>query len=434
MLAGRAAEHMTKKSRQLLFCGVAGIALLAGCVTEQVSPPRGVRVEPRRNDVALPAGPVAAPATGAAVTTARVRVEVLPLGSVAYDGQVLPLVSPDGRFLAVQAGEAPTWETLLARPGAVVPLRTALVVYDLSGPSPAQVSFDQPLPPGLLLGRSVDAHGFLVEGIRPEGSRWLGRVDWDSGRLDWLVQSEHVNAHAVLTPQGGLVYTRADARGGPAELVLRHRDGTEHVRSEPGASHLFPMATQDRNALFALVESSLGLELLALSIVPDPARAGGAMLGSTIARTRLAGSASPEVAYQATAAVHPALDDQASSRQGHSPVDGLVLFVPAAGRMGRFDLMTGGFDFFPAGSVAAAISPERRPPGYFTATADGLVFVPSDSLERRDAAAREAPAAEVLGDPYVPRATTNPERPFILIGPVPRDPLRLRIVAMAVPS
>lgn len=426
---------MTKKSRQISFCGVAGIALLAGCVTEQVSPPRGVRVEPRRNDVALPAGPVAAPATGAAVSTARVRVEILPLGSVVYDGQVLPLVSPDGRFLAVQTGEAPTWETLLARPGAAVPLRTALVVYDLTGPSPTQVSFNQPLPPGLVLGRSVDAHGFLVEGIRPEGSRWLGRVDWDSGRLDWLVQSEHVNAHAVLTPQGDLVYTRADPRGGAAELVLRHRDGTEHVRSEPGGSHLFPMATQDRNAVFTLVESSLGLELLALSIVPDPARAGGTMIGSTLARTRLAGSASPEVAYQATAAVHPALDDDAPpSPEGHTPADGLVLFVPAAGRMGRFDLMTGGFDLFPSGSVAAAISPERRPPGYFTATGEGLVFVPSDSLVRRDAGPREAPAAEVLADPYVPRATTNPERPFILIGPVPREPLRLRIVAMAVPS
>lgn len=426
---------MTCKRSHLGIWGAAAIAL-GGCVTEPASPKRGVRVEPRR-DVAMPEGPVATPAAGAAVSTARIRVEVLPLGSVAYDGQVLPLVSPDGRFLAVQAGDAPTWETLLARPGAAVPMRTALVVYDLTGAAAAAVSFAQPLPPGLILGRSADDRGFLVEGIRPEGSRWLGRVEWVSGRLEWLVQSDQVNAHAVLTPDGELLFTRADLRGGPADLVLRRRDGTEDVRAESDGSFLFPMASADRRAVYALVDSSLGLELLALSLVPDPGRTGATALGSTIARTRLVSTATPEMAYQVTAAVHPALPTRPGTGQppqGHEPTQGLVLFVPAAGRMGRFDLMTGGFDFLPPGSVAAAISPYSSPPGYFAATADGLVFVPADSLGRRDGLGRETQAAEVLGDPFVPRATANPQRPFVLIGPMPRDPKRLRIVAMAIPS
>jgi hypothetical protein len=384
----------------------------------------------------LPEGPIASPAAGAAVRTARVRVEVLPLGSVVYDGQVLPLVSPDGRFLAVEAGEAPTWETLLARPGAIAPMRTSLAVYDITAPTPRPITFGQPLPAGLVLGRAADDRGFLVEAPRPDGSRWIGRVEWLSGRFDWIVQDDLVNAHAVLTPDGSMVYSRRDVRAGRAELVLRRPDGTEDARSEPDESYLFPTASSDTGVIFTLVESPIGLELAAFALTPDPALNGRRRLGALIARARLSPTFSPELAYQVTAATPPALPLRADSPRespGHAAMDGLVVHVPQGQRLGRFDLATGAFDLFPARSVAAAVSRDPATTGYFTATTDGLVFVPNDELSRHDPAGHEPSSAPVLGDPYVPRATTNTDRPFVLIGPVQRDPKRLRLLALALP-
>ncbi|PKL33850.1 MAG: hypothetical protein CVV40_00310, partial [Planctomycetes bacterium HGW-Planctomycetes-2] len=138
------------------------------------APPRGARSAPARP----PDGPIATPATGAASVTTSVRVEVLPLGVVPFDGQTLPIVSPDGRFLAVQIGEAPAWPTILAAPGAAIPLAARIEIYSLAGAAPKRIEPATPLTPGLILTRACDDGGFLVEAPRPDGSRWIGRIPW----------------------------------------------------------------------------------------------------------------------------------------------------------------------------------------------------------------------------------------------------------------
>src|SRR5438105_2598111 len=126
--------HMQRTRPALALCGVAICLALHGCVTER--PRRGPAAPP--GTAQLPPGPVAAPVLDA-TSNSSVSVAVLPLGSVAYDGQVLPQLSPDGRFAAVEEGEAPTWPTLLAQPGARPALRTTIAAYDLSGASPIRI-------------------------------------------------------------------------------------------------------------------------------------------------------------------------------------------------------------------------------------------------------------------------------------------------------
>ena len=74
---------------------------------------------------------------------AAVRAEVLPMGVVPYDNMTLPIVSPSGRFLATQSGVDPTWETILAEPGASVPQATVVEIYELvrGSRSPSQVAW-----------------------------------------------------------------------------------------------------------------------------------------------------------------------------------------------------------------------------------------------------------------------------------------------------
>lgn len=82
------------------------------------------------------------------------------------------------------------------------------------------------------------------------------------------------------------------------------------------------------------------------------------------------------------------------------------------------------------GSIAGCWSTDAANPGVYLTTKDGLVY---QSLTRDEATKswKASPPVRILREPFVPRATTNPERPYILIGPGPKDqPHMLQIVAM----
>jgi len=84
------------------------------------------------------------------------RSDLYSLGVVLYDGQALPLVSPDGRFIAVQEGEPPTWEAILAEPAAPVPTGTAMAVYRVGEHELKREAPAREVPSGLILGRAAD--------------------------------------------------------------------------------------------------------------------------------------------------------------------------------------------------------------------------------------------------------------------------------------
>lgn len=215
---------------------------LAGCSTSTT-------FDRERADRDAPSSLVVRP-VGSRPETTRVRLELKPLGTLRYDGQTLPLVSPTGEFLAVQQREEPTgpsaaasggnalsgadqhpteqwaattWAAALAQPFAEAPANVSIVFYNLRTPEPfaSNQGVTVALPPGCILGRSADARGFLIERLLDDGSRWIGLVSWLDASVRWLVADEHHNAMATLGPSGELcwVRTRAGTRG--SELVLR---------------------------------------------------------------------------------------------------------------------------------------------------------------------------------------------------------------------
>ncbi|MFN5946280.1 MAG: hypothetical protein ACK46I_14475, partial [Phycisphaerae bacterium] len=88
--------------------------------TSERSPSEPAEVVPPGQLPPLPDGEIARRADSPTLTS-RVQVAVVPLGVISYDGQTLPLVSPDGRFIAVQQGQPPAWQTVLAQDSAPLP-------------------------------------------------------------------------------------------------------------------------------------------------------------------------------------------------------------------------------------------------------------------------------------------------------------------------
>jgi hypothetical protein len=80
------------------------------------------------------------------------------------------------------------------------------------------------------------------------------------------------------------------------------------------------------------------------------------------------------------------------------------------------------------GSIAGCWADARFDPAVLLTTSDGLYL---QRLTRDANGWRAEEPIRLLREPYVPRATNNPDRPFILIGPGPKDkPEMLQIMAM----
>lgn len=427
---------------------LAAAALAAGCVTERPKPSPGIsysstaqaqRASASGTPVTIPPGPVASPAS-AAKTNARILVQVDPLATVNYDGQVLPQVSPDGRFIAVEQGEPPTWPTILAEAAAQPPTATRIVVFDVSAAPPIEkstvMSYASPLPPGLLLGRSCDNRGFLVEMPRQDGSRWIGRVTWVAGQLEWLVQGPDVNAHAVFTPQGHLVYTRRAVSDTRCDLVMRSNTGSESVRSGE-VSYSLPVSTNERDVVYAMALGSVGLEVEAIRIVEDPPGGNNFRLGLPLARAFLGKPGDTALAYQCTASIQNAIVTGKEHDDHPVPASPLTLLHPNPNldRMCIFDTQAETMLPLSPRSIAAIRWSESPEGGYLCTTPQGLMFTQPPVPANIQSPVRRAPDVRLDQTPYLARATANPESPVILLGPPRRDPKgRLDICRMRVVS
>lgn len=442
--------------RLLVITALAALPSASGCVTvrSQAAPapstlhPRLVAPPPADESTQPPAAGTPAPSPPAPVarpvpptSSAMLRFSILPLGSIEYDGQVLPLVSPDARFIAVEAGQAPTWPTLLATDAAVPAITTRLVVYrvDRTGLSPLPLPV---LPEGAVLGRSCDAEGFLIEQPRSDGTRAIAKVAWTSGRVEWLADSPAINAHGVLSQTGELAYTTR-ARGSPkADLVIRSRDGRLRVRAAGDVGYIFPIYAGEPKTIFTLTRSQGGIDLVALRDAPTSDS--DSSIGPVISTRSLSLSSDAALAYQCSAALQIppphaiALDANTGAPASNPSAPGaivgaggtpLALFVPDLGRMAEFDLASGSWNPLSDKSVAAVRSPIADHPGLFVAVPEGLVFTPTTD-HRAPAPARSA-MARLFDTPYVPRATANPDLPLIVLGPA--GPNRLTVMGVALP-
>lgn len=282
----------TRLQQWIIAAGSAAAIAMAVPAIAQLSNPR----------TGMAGGPVAKPVDADATAGSRVVVAVKPIGSIPYDGMVLPLVSPDGRFIATQDGRPASWEQIWGLRATLPPMGLKLAVYSV--PAVGEVGSLKPvatsraLPTGAILGRAADTRGFLVEmpragsrttdGRAGEPARWIGRVEWLSGEVHWLVQGEgSINAQAVLSsPAAGdlatdqvsgrrqkLAYIRKRTGVATFELVVRAvAGGPELVYADPRENLLFPTFSPDGSTVTALSvpadEADGAVTLVAFS-VPD---------------------------------------------------------------------------------------------------------------------------------------------------------------------
>jgi hypothetical protein len=401
---------------------------MVGCVTETVKPRSSgsaLRSVTTPSGAELPSGPVASPSTNAQNSTSRLRIQIRPLGSVPYDGQVLPLVSPDGRFLVTQAELAPSWDVVLAAPGVRGVPSGRPLVYDLTKQPMVEVSPAEPLPFGLLIGRSCDTTGYLVESPKADGSRWIGKADWITGRVAWAAQDNAVNAHATLTQDGSVVWSRRAVDAGEArfELVVRSGSGTTTL-SDPAWSFMFPTVGDDPSLIFAFAVGAETMELVAIRL---QTQGGAPRFGSVVSRRVFSRRPEAALAYQsiASAQTPPPLPAQ--------PPVGLVFFNPASGRMAEWEAKSGAVALLPEKSVAAVRCGLVAEGGIFVTTEKGLVFAPDmvGAATNPDGTPRARPLPAPLFDiPNIARATRNVEAPLILLGPL-RDSSEPRLAVIA---
>lgn len=230
----------------------ATLTLLAGCVTKVVTS-SGAILPPPPGSSAPPVG-----------TGSQTSVVVAPLCSVPYDGFTLPVVSPDGRYLATQTGVPPEWQTLLGGMGARRPTASGIEVWDLTtrdGKRAAQLNR------GLILSGSADAAGVLVEEQLTDGSRRIGRVRWpgqseenadgsktmlDEVTPEWLVDDGRVNAFASLGPDGSLVWCVRDLEQPLFRLAIRRQGTAFEIEAMDEWSWMLPAFAEGGRSVFAL--------------------------------------------------------------------------------------------------------------------------------------------------------------------------------------
>ena len=389
-----------------------------------------------------PTGPVAQPVTSG-VSTAHVQISVAPLGLLRYNAQTLPLVSPDGHYLAVQEGEAPTWDTLLATDRAEPADQVRTLTYSLGESALTRTDAGTNLPTGICLGRDAIAEGFLVESVRPDGARWIGLCNWTTGQVNWLVQGAAVSSHASLVGAGthpAIAYERRDRGTARASIVFRDAEGFESTLASADVSYAYPTASPDASTLFACAITFIAsgdasqppsgsLDLVAVRIMEDASRPGGRKLGSIIAQRPL--GVFPDVmaaAHQVLASTQPSAwcSPHASMCQSS-----LVLTHPSRGRAAVFNPADAALTWLADKSVGAVAwaGAGAADQGYFCTAPRELVFQPFASGDAQPSATR------ILPSPYVARVIAAQPEPYLLcFGPSKQRPDELEVLRVGIGS
>ena len=207
----------------------------------------------------------------------------------------------------------------------------------------------------------------------------------------------------------------------PAPTVNRAPEisGSPATTVQAGTAYSFTPAASDADG-DPLTFSAIGMPAWA-SVDAATGRIGG-----TPGDAHVGTSGDITLAYQTVAGAPCAPVDGVKEPVGAE--EAVLLFHPGLQRMAAFWWRDGSLLPLANGSIAAAQTPLVDPPGFFQTSPDGLMFSPMPA--DINAGIKAARLMEAL---YVPRATTNPDRPLILIGPASkRDPKRLTIIAFSI--
>ena len=347
-------RNYSHPSRRWNFLGAAGALfvgtlLLAACVTTTSTPPNTAKTptKPVISADAPRVGPDALHAMGTVIGSG-VSMDVRALGTITTDGFTLPLLSPSGQFIAVQTGTPPDGATMLARAGQRAPKASRIAMYRVAPTGLVRLGETDS---GLVLGRNSDARGFLVESPRPDGARWIGRLEWGKNDIEWLVQDGRVNAFASLGIDGALTYSSRDVRERQFDLVVQRNGKVCKLLGDGARSYLFPTFNSDGSRVFAMCARDGILEFASADPTSDES------LTQSLTRALISDRADDQTAAQMLApqgvrdgidgrdwiAFHPALNSLVrwNDADGLRPINGGVM---ALGRVSndRVAVLAGG--------------------------------------------------------------------------------------------
>ncbi|HJN79669.1 MAG TPA: hypothetical protein QF455_02240, partial [Phycisphaerales bacterium] len=172
------------------------------------------------------------------------------IGAIPWNSTTLPLLSPNGQWIATSTGDIPSNAMRLALPGASVPEDAKIEIWEVL-PSRSGIRLQNTISGSVLLTDSADDEGFLVESPRADGSRWIGEIDWRTGNLQWLVQDEHVNTMPSLGPRGRLAWCVRTQQEIEFSLAIRFQDEREFVLPVNDGEWLLPMWSDRSSRLSA---------------------------------------------------------------------------------------------------------------------------------------------------------------------------------------
>jgi hypothetical protein len=178
----------------------------------------------------------------------QVQLEIAPVTRLPCDGHTLPLVSPDGRKLVLNArGEVP-WAVRVGDPLPVGGLSCRLDSVSLAPDMPGA-------PLGTLsgpwiLGRGASNEGYLAERPRADGGRDIALVSWE-GKPRMVAEDEWCNAFATVAPDGAMAWCRRPPEGGDWQLVCERGGVRRVLRTTEGTSWLLPVFGGDGTGMFA---------------------------------------------------------------------------------------------------------------------------------------------------------------------------------------
>jgi hypothetical protein len=358
---------------------------LAGCVTERLPRPLGTSPYVKGDPSQPPAG-VSAPPANAPNAPGALRFEIATLGEVRFDSSTLPLVSPRADFIAVQAGIAPPEAAADASGPAEAP-QTRIEIYDMrsrrlertfvAGP-PARSGVPRFLTQGMLLGRSVNDEGFLVEWPRQDATRWIGLCSWKDASIRWLIGGDEAvptfGAHAVLLSDGSLVTALGDESATGWLLAQRSAAGQIAILDARPATMIVPLASLDatRCSYLRLDRNVLRHWALGTPDAPSLRIAADFGAGRTIRDAISATSPFPPAgAFDAAV-----WTERAAFSAQYAGATGL--FDPSSGRL-QFKWMDGSSPAvdMPPGAISAA--PGRS--GMLVTAAEDLTFWPRRGME-----------------------------------------------------
>ena len=231
------------------------------------------------------------------------------VGSLPWNRYSLPVISPNGLHAAVQLGSAPDVQVAAGNSNELTTSSTLeLHVLDpMEGRrfSPFHVSRE-----GLILGRTANDRFFLVESPNVDNTRWIGKIDWSTGNIRWIISDEYINAFPTINALDDIAWSRRSQDDDRFHIVVKTARGQRAI-DDGKSDWLMPSflginrlrAYRLRDGQFSLVELDLQARDPLLTAISLPITETGATRAIVwqIATTNPTGSWSESQAFY-----HPA--------------------------------------------------------------------------------------------------------------------------------